>query len=446
MKKYFIILFAFLFGTCFISCKEEQFLSPEDKDFESGVLVFLDSTQFSIREPLADSDKIKKEKERIKDFAKKNLDDLDIDESNIYLDKVPWFFAQKVNKKQLDKIKKETGKPNSGVLENYPNLPMELQGRKPMMQGDPILQGRKPMMQADWRYDSSSYASDFVLWIGGGIQGTPPADRTVWILDTGIDSTHQDLKGMVLSNEGKSFTGGNSGVDLNGHGTMIAGIIGAKAYNQLPGGDPEDIGINGIVPGARMVSVQILDKDGNSNLHQFTQGLDYILGKAQPNDVVNISLGMARNTCNWGQIGKKIKDLAAKGVFVVFSAGNETDLNSSNFPSCLADGDFMISVGSITMFCNGATVVYSSFSNYGTIQIAGLSKPIWVAPGEQIFSTFPTNLIGSGTDKGAYGLASGTSYSAAMMSGIIYSLGRVPTGIDSVLRGGEGVKYPIAKF
>jgi hypothetical protein len=432
------------------SCERESFLKPDYKDYESGIVVFMDPSiakTLKFEEDSQDSiSDLRGKKEKIKDFVDRNYGKLDVNLDSIHVDRDIWFTTPRVKNQQIEKLEKDT----VNVLDIYPNYLLELQGRKPMMQGTSIIQGRKPMMQEDWRYDAVNFASQLVLWIGGGVEITlPPSlpDRTVWIMDTGIATDHQDLIGVDTSRGFSVFGGDTYKTDENGHGTLIAGSIGAKAFNQH-GGNPNDIGINGVVPGAKMVSVKVLDRDGNSNLSNLIDGIEYLERNALPGDIINISLGRQNKSpnCNWGQLGNKLKSLASNGVFIVFSAGNETSLNSSNFPSCLADGVNMISIGSIDMYCNGQTKVFSSFSNFGTIISGGIESTIWVAPGEQIFSTYPPALVGDGTNKGTYGLVAGTSFSAAIMSGIIYGKGGLPEGIDSVARGGDSPKYPIAKL
>lgn len=415
------------------SCEKQEFFKPEDQQFTNGIIIFVgkDIDSFAV-----ESDE-KNRRDKIKKFAETKLEGLKLNDEEVHLaEDVAWFFAKKLKPEQLDAVKKAS---KGEVAEYYPNYELDLHGRKPMMQGSPLPQGRKPMMQEDWRYNSTSYASDFVLWLGGGDASSPdpiPSDRKVWIVDTGIDGSHQDLRASIDVSMGFDATGsGNPYHDDNGHGTMVAGIIGATAYNQQPGGNPEDIGINGIHTGAKLISVKISQADGTVRLNDFVRGLDYIIQNASAKDVVNISLGKEiKNNCNWGQIGNKIAELVRKGIYVVFSAGNETELNSTNFPSCLADGIQSLSVGSMTMYCPGSSevLVYSSFSNYG--EAAG--KPIWLAPGEQIFSTYKGN---------QYALASGTSFSAAMMSGIIYKLQRLPNERKFILRGGEDPSYPVAQ-
>lgn len=440
------LLLFFLF-----SCEKESFLKPENKDFESGIVVFMDPSiakTLEFHEESEDSLKsFQSKKEKIKDFVDRKYQNLKVHLDSIHVEKDIWFVTKKVKDSQIDALNNDS----QNVLDVYPNYLLELQGRKPMMQGTPLDQGRKPMMQEDWRYDSMNFASQLVLWIGGGMEiNLPPeaSERTVWIMDTGIAVDHQDLIGVDPNRGFSVFAGSPYTQDQNGHGTLIAGTIGAKAFNQPPQDGIYKIGINGVVPGAKMVSVKVLDQDGNSNLANLISGIEYLERNARPGDIINISLGRQNNgpNCNWGQLGNKIRALASNGIFIVFSAGNETSLNSTNFPSCLADGNQMISVGSIDMYCYGETKVFSSFSNYGTIVFGGIESTIWVAPGEQIFSTYPPALVGNGSNKGTYGLVAGTSFSAAIMSGIIYGKGGLPLGEETVSRGGDSPYYRIAKL
>lgn len=445
MKNIWILLIVFVFVA---SCKksENEFISAADDPYKNGAVVFLDSEDFtSILDDNKNAfeegwtqDQIEKlaapKKEKIKEFSKKNFGvDLPLDEIHVEVDS--WFFVEKITPRQLGKIKKNQ-EVKEGVIENYPNYEIDVHGRKPMMQGGPVIQSRKPMMQEELRYDSALFASDLILLVGGGNPNENPKNETVWIVDSGIDKNHQDLKNSVDTNRGFcNLQGGacDQYVDENGHGTLIAGVIGGKAYNQTPPGNHQDIGINGVYPGAKMVSVRVLDKDGTGTLNTFATGLDYLFVSVRDGDIVNISLGMPDlKNCNWGPLGQKITRLATdKKVSVVLSAGNDTSPSLSNFPGCMENVPNIITVGSINVFCKGTEFFYSSFSNYGRPSID------WVAPGELIFSTYLNN---------GYGLVSGTSFSTAIVSGIIYGKGRSPDTLGMVIRGGDSIQYPIATW
>lgn len=74
----------------------------------------------------------------------------------------------------------------------------------------------------------------------------------IWILDTGIDTTHPDLNVQINTPYMKSFTGEPVN-DLNGHGTHVAGIAAAKN---------NDIGVIGVSAGAKVVPVKVLSNAG----------------------------------------------------------------------------------------------------------------------------------------------------------------------------------------
>ena len=105
--------------------------------------------------------------------------------------------------------------------------------------------------------------------------------KRAWVIDTGIDFEHSDLN--VDRNLSKSFLPDNpSADDKNGHGTHVAGIIGAKNNN---------FGTLGVASGATLISLRVLDENGSGLLSYIIQALGYINQKAAPGDVVNMSLG-----------------------------------------------------------------------------------------------------------------------------------------------------------
>ena len=99
--------------------------------------------------------------------------------------------------------------------------------------------------------------------------------------DSGIDFDHPDLN--VNATKSKSFIPDvTSADDENGHGTHVAGIIGAKNNT---------IGVLGVASGANLISLRVLDKDGNGKLSYILQALSYVSSNAKSGDVVNLSLG-----------------------------------------------------------------------------------------------------------------------------------------------------------
>lgn len=318
---------------------------------------------------------------------------------------------------------------------------------KPIMQSEEYIEhAQKPMMQTQFNYDVVKKRSLLIELIGGGDPTfTPVADRRVWILDSGIDNTHQDLSSsdFAFSEDftASSSTQKNPFDDNIGHGTYIAGIIGGKASN-----DPiyqDGYGINGVVPGIAMASIKIF-KDKNIDKPKaksavILEALEYVLENSQEGDVVNISWGIELDDAEECGVGKTkeimeyLTGIANNGVFIVISAGNSEGKSVKTFPSCLNHAN-IVTIGSNKVVATNV-YSYSWFSNYGIPSID------YLTPGEEIFTTAPG---------GKYSLVSGTSFSAAIFSGIIYNghsavgvLGRIRRGADG---SGEDPLYDIAEL
>lgn len=239
----------------------------------------------------------------------------------------------------------------------------------------------------------------------------------VAVIDTGIDVDHDDLKKNLWQNEGevgldsrgrsKANNGldddkngcvddvhgcdfiTNSGnlIDRHGHGTHIAGIIGAEAGN--------GIGIAGISPQVSLMILKYYDpKHPNTNTVLNTvNAIRYAVKHGAR--IINYSGG----GIEYSQEEKNAVAEAEKaGVLFVAAAGNE---KSNSDVSKYYPADYGLSnIISVTAI-DPQTEVLSS-SNYGieTVDLA--------APGQNILSTIPGN---------EYGLMTGTSQATAFVTG-----------------------------
>lgn len=412
---------------CLFSCKNDLKHQKSDKiepsPYPDGVIVILKSSEFSSlfdKGLLNDSNKDNKdfidiESTKIKDsissyFNEKDELHVKILNENIYVALESWvYFDGSITQSQVDILNKDTVHVDTLIAN------IEIQARKAMMQGTAFSEARKPMMQGQWRYNHSLFTSDMIKYAGGGqlITGGGSRTKNLWIVDTGIDSTHQDL---VISNQSKQYSIStfedlpNPFEDGNGHGTFIAGITAGKAFNQTSSGNPNNIGINGIYPGATIVSVRAFRPTGRGSLKNVKAGLDHIGKYLREGDVINLSFGIKTlGSCKWGGMTKSIKNLTLLKAYVVMSAGNEGNPASDNFPGCL-NSDYLVTVGSMDNPYLDVTW-FSFFSNYGKDVVD------YVAPGEYILTTACHN---------KYNLVSGTSFSAAIVSGIIYAKDTLP--------------------
>ena len=214
--------------------------------------------------------------------------------------------------------------------------------------------------------------------------------KTAWIVDTGIDMDHPDL--TVDATKSRSYLSGvTSADDENGHGTHVAGIIGAKN---------NEFGTLGVASGATLVSLRVLDKDGKGLMSSIIQALSYINTNAKAGDVVNMSLG---EDVISEALDQQVKATAAKGILISLAAGN--DGKAANlFSPGRANGDNIFTVSAVDSLDR-----FASFSNFGNDVVD------YAAPGVRILSTYKDGL---------YAKMSGTSMAAPHVAGLLLLNGR----------------------
>lgn len=183
----------------------------------------------------------------------------------------------------------------------------------------------------------------------------------VAVLDTGVLSSHPDLTVVAEADAtGDSIvTGSGAANDVQGHGTHVAGIIGATADNNIGGA--------GIAPEASLYGVKVLGDDGRGGDYEIIQGIYQAIDWNV--DVINMSLGGP----GYNQLCQNaVTEAYNKGIAIFVSAGND-GASCINYPACYEH-----------VICVAATDQNNSradFSTYGS----------WVdlsAPGVAIWSTY----------------------------------------------------------
>ena len=142
----------------------------------------------------------------------------------------------------------------------------------------------------------------------------------MWLLlDTGIDSNHPDLNVVAEKDIVGETTGDYSnGKDPNGHGTYVAGTIGALADGE---------GVAGVALWFLYHAVRVLNGYGSGYYSDIVAGLEYVLENPEIK-VVNMSLGGPKSS-ETEPLKKVIKRLEDAGVVVCIAAGNEAQ-NTKN--------------------------------------------------------------------------------------------------------------------
>lgn len=225
------------------------------------------------------------------------------------------------------------------------------------------------------------------------------------VIDTGSDATHEDLRNMIyvnpretannLDDDGNGliddiagynfyeyYSGGGSAnsSDGHGHGTHIAGIIGAQSNNS--------VGISGISTHVKILPIRFLNSGGYGSQVDGATAIRYAA-----------DMGARVINCSWGYfllntiLSEAIDYANQKGCIVIAAAGN----SSTSYPQYPAAVPGVIAVSSLDL--DYSLSYYSSFGPNVAFSIFGRS----------IYSTIP----------GGYGFKSGTSQSAAMLSGLV---------------------------
>jgi subtilisin family serine protease len=222
---------------------------------------------------------------------------------------------------------------------------------------------------------------------------------TVAVLDTGIDTTHPDLKGQVVG--ARNFTEDPDADDTVGHGTHVASTIagtGAGSAGRF----------RGVAPGAKLLNGKVCMLDGCDELW-ILAGMEW--AAQQGAQVVNMSLG-GRDTPLVDPLEKSVADLTAKyGTLFVIAAGNDGPTASS--VGSPASADAALAVAAVDRKDKLA-----EFSSRGPRVGDDAVKPEISAPGVDIVAAKAAkDVIGDPATVKGYTTMSGTSMATPHVAG-----------------------------
>lgn len=260
--------------------------------------------------------------------------------------------------------------------------------------------------QDQWYLRSGNLQKSWDLLRTRGIAAGGDSSVVVAVIDTGVDYTHEDLKdniwvntkeipGNGIDDDGNGYiddvygvdleTGRDSGMDDNGHGTHVAGII-AAANNH--------IGVVGLAYNVKLMPIKAGMASGFFNQSQIAKGILYAYNNGA--DVINMSFGGSASTI----AVQDALETAYTRCVLVAAAGNDGAPNSllPTYPAALS---YVMGVMSVDMWG-----VESGFTNYDVVPYNSVEYEVY-APGSQILSTIPGN---------RYATWSGTSMAAPYVS------------------------------
>jgi len=239
-----------------------------------------------------------------------------------------------------------------------------------------------------------------------------PVDRqvTVAVMDSGVDGTHPDINyvGGLSWISASAARPRDSAADYDGfgHGTHVAGIIGARNNG---------VGVVGVAPGVPVYSLKVLDGDGRGMLSTVMSAVKWVaaVGVTQGIKIINISLSafIDPSSPDYQTTMQLVCSVFAEatdaGVVIVVAAGNY----GASIKGYLPGG--CPSVAVVTAI-DADGIAAAGYSNYMPITSAPLDlNRVVAAPGSFIRSTVPVSVDDSG-----YGIMSGTSMAAPHVAGV----------------------------
>jgi thermitase len=245
---------------------------------------------------------------------------------------------------------------------------------------------------------TSSHNGAVTQWAWGKIQAydawnvtTGSSSVVVAVVDTGADSNHPDLAANLIT--GYNFVNNSTNAeDDNGHGTHVAGTIGAVTNN--------GVGVAGLSWSVKIMPVKVLNNQGSGSFSTVAKGIRWAADNGAK--VINLSLGGGPSLTV-----KAAVDYAwSKGAVLACAAGNN-GTSAKTYPAAY--------INCIAVAATDQNDAKASFSNYGAkwVDVA--------APGVAILSTMPDTAVYLTTQYGyytSYDALNGTSMATPHVAGL----------------------------
>ncbi|WP_414753515.1 S8 family serine peptidase [Anabaena sp. CCY 9910] len=228
----------------------------------------------------------------------------------------------------------------------------------------------------------------------------------VAVIDTGVDTNHEDLRNNIWTNSkeiagngidddgngyvddvhGWNFNDNNNNtLDNNGHGTHVSGII---------AGGNNGFGVTGVAYNSQIMAVKVLDESGSGSYSAIANGIYYAVDNGAK--VINLSLG---GNSSSRTLKSAIEYASSKGAIVVMAAGNDGE-STPDYPARYAN-QTGIAVGAVDANKN-----LTNFSN----RSGNTTMAYVTAPGQSVYSSVPNN---------QYANYSGTSMATPYVAGVV---------------------------
>lgn len=199
---------------------------------------------------------------------------------------------------------------------------------------------------------SAEYVSWGVTRINADTAPTAVAGNVnvdVFVIDTGV-SLHPDLNVV----ERRNYSSESSVNDRNGHGTAVAGVIGAYANGQYT---------RGVAPGCRIRSYKALNRNGSGTITGIINAINAVIRWKQLNvnkpAIINLSLGADTSSTSYNSLDRAVLNAINNNIVVCIAAGNSGIDASFATPAHVVEA--------ITVGAYDINNVMPTWSNYGSI-------------------------------------------------------------------------------
>jgi len=242
--------------------------------------------------------------------------------------------------------------------------------------------------------------------------------QSVCILDTGINQTHPDFSGRILAEKCYCSVNGvpccpngaaedNNATDDNGHGTHVAGIVGASG------------GVDGVATNIGLVIVKIMNGSGIGNSGDLESGIQWCLDNATKYNISVITASLGDNTIKYTSsnqnscdtkasiLTSKISTAFANNISVTIASGNDNWNDGITWPACISNATPISSTTKLDSI--------SSFSDRNSL--IKLFAP--GGDGTLLGGINSTCITGDTDYKNGYCRKSGTSMATPMVAGAI---------------------------
>ncbi len=273
-----------------------------------------------------------------------------------------------------------------------------------------------PGYAQQWHFGPAKVRETWQYLIDNGIHPGGTRGVVVAVVDSGVDYTHGDLVGNMWVNGGEIAgngfddddngfvddvhgcsvaydSGEHSGdpLDVHGHGTHVAGIVAATAYNQIGG--------VGVAFNVQMMAIRVAQSSGTLTYDDIAEGIMYAVDNGA--DVINMSFGGFHKS----QIIEDALSIAFSQSVLVAAAGNGngvTGYAADSYPFYPAAYPWVLGV-----MASDQSGKLAKFTNYDNNPLSNFEYEV-AAPGVDIYSTLPGN---------QYAAWDGTSMAAPIVAG-----------------------------